>query len=492
MEAQTYRALLIGNSTFPDDPHNLPELRGPINDLALLRDALTDLSTGLFEPAHVRLLPERTKLQITTAMERFFRSASRADTLLLYYSGHGQQDTLGNLFLCARDTRTDFLVSTAISDSEINSIVLGSSAQTFVLILDCCHSGAFKGASMATSLQGTGRFILTSSRRRELSADSTEDTGPSAFTSYLVEALRLGSLDYNGDGYVSLNDVYDYVLSGLRQATGQIPQRHIDNAVGDVTLARAAASPPSTGSKTVTPPRDRPVLDLSDTDIQLPDAHPDEEVPAEVVEVFNRGGGELRWSAVSDDPWIGITQERDRFWLHFSPQVGINRGRVRVRDQSGGGSKVVRVQLRVVPAPVDVSPAPAGWGSEPAEQAYHPPYQPPPAVARRSYLGPAVVAIVVLVTTGVLAWAWLSDLSHAVGTYEPLAQMVARVHTYPVRSEYVCSDGVASGIVVEVILDYQDREVPVVTWSGVTDKGRTIYPGTPVLLKVSNGQSCPG
>jgi hypothetical protein len=117
-------------------------------------------------------------------------------------------------------------------------------------------------------------------------------------------------------------------------------------------------------------------------------------------------------------------------------------------------------------------------------------FQAPPAIARRSYLVPAVVSIVVLVTAGVLAWTWLSDLSHAVGTFEPLAQMVARVHTYLVRSEYVCSDGVASGIVVEVILDYQDREVPVVTWSGVTDKGRTIY-RTPVLLKVSNGRSCP-
>ena len=45
--------------------------------------------------------------------------------------------------------------------------------------------------------------------------------------------------------------------------------------------------------------------------------------------------------------------------------------------------------------------------------------------------------------------------------------------------------------VIEVILDHQDQEIPIVTWGGVTDKGKTIYPGTPVLLKVSNGQSCP-
>src|SRR5262249_45192877 len=30
-EMATYRALLVGNSTFPEDPHNLPELHGPVN-----------------------------------------------------------------------------------------------------------------------------------------------------------------------------------------------------------------------------------------------------------------------------------------------------------------------------------------------------------------------------------------------------------------------------------------------------------------------------
>ena len=44
----TYRALLIGNSSFPNDPQNLQPLEGPVNDVALLRDALTDPHTGMF------------------------------------------------------------------------------------------------------------------------------------------------------------------------------------------------------------------------------------------------------------------------------------------------------------------------------------------------------------------------------------------------------------------------------------------------------------
>lgn len=484
MQSSTYRALLVGNSTFPEDPHNLPELKGPINDLALLRDALTNLTTGLFEPQHVRLVPERTKAQVLEAMERFFRSARRQDTLLLYYSGHGQQDAVGNLFLCARDTRTDYLVSTAISDSEINGIMRDSNAQTFVVILDCCHSGAFKGTATPAGLQGTGRFVLASSRRRELSADSEEDTGTSAFTSHLVDALRLGTLDRNGDGFVSLNDLYDHVLSGLRQATGQIPQRHIDNAVGDVVLARAVGRQEIGSPRMATPAHDRPILDLSDAYIQLSDAHVGEEVPPEVVEVFNRGGGELRWTAESADPWISITQERDRFWLHFNPRVGVNRGRVRVRDRAGGANRSVRVALRVREPAVESAVDPGVWP-------HHLTYQTPAPPRRRRYLAAIVTTLSVLVAAGAFAWSWLSDFSHAVGTYEVVAQTVARIHYYPVRSEYVCSDGVNSGIVVEVIIDYYKPETPLVTWGGVTDKGKTISAGTPVLLKVSNGLNCP-
>ncbi len=32
MTLRTYRALIVAISTFPNDPHNLPELEGPRND----------------------------------------------------------------------------------------------------------------------------------------------------------------------------------------------------------------------------------------------------------------------------------------------------------------------------------------------------------------------------------------------------------------------------------------------------------------------------
>jgi len=43
-----YRALLIGNSTYPADEHNLQTLKGPVKDIAALNRALVDPATGLF------------------------------------------------------------------------------------------------------------------------------------------------------------------------------------------------------------------------------------------------------------------------------------------------------------------------------------------------------------------------------------------------------------------------------------------------------------
>lgn len=342
------RALLIGNSTFPQDPHNLPELRGPVNDLPLLHDALTDPEVGLFKREDVRLLPERGKREIMTALEEMLRRAVPDDLILLYYSGHGLQDEYDHLYLCAHDTRSNLLLSTAISDAEINSVMRSSAAKTFVVILDCCYSGAFKSGGLPTKLWGEGRFLITSSRHAQLSADAPDLTGPSAFTSCLVDALKLGTLDPNDDGYVGLNDVYEYVYQRLSSQTKQIPQRHFDHVVGDVVLARVRRTerdvPP-----TVAAPERPPLLDVSETRIEHYDVQPGARLPPQSVLVFNRGGGELDWIAESDAPWIHVEPEGNSIKLQFDPQPGTNRGNVHVRDRGGGGARSIHVLVQVQP-----------------------------------------------------------------------------------------------------------------------------------------------
>ncbi|MGH9281298.1 MAG: caspase family protein, partial [Acidimicrobiales bacterium] len=231
-----YRALLVGNSTFPLDSHNLQALEGPVNDIAILRDALTDPEVGLFDAEDVRMLPERTMSELLIELETFFGAAHRDDQLLLYYSGHGRLSEANQLFLCARDTRTDLLRATGVSSTAINMMIEASPAQTTVIVLDCCHSGAFKAGDLPASLRGSGRYLLTSCRSGQLANDADQRNGTSMFTKHVVDGMVRAAPDRDGDGYVSLGEVYDYVHHRLRAEGRQIPQRSFSGG-GDVVIA---------------------------------------------------------------------------------------------------------------------------------------------------------------------------------------------------------------------------------------------------------------
>ena len=235
--AGRYRALLIGNSTYPADEHNLQTLRGPVKDIAALNRALIDRDTGLFDDVDVTLLPEATSSRAIRALGRFFGAATRDDVLLVYFSGHGKLDQSGRLHLCMQDTDSTDLLSTAVSSARINEFADASRARNVVIVLDCCHAGAFRGGGLGDAVAGPGRYVLTSCRGTQLANDATVENGTSFFTQHLVDGLLDAAADPDADGYVTFSDLYAYVDRRLREAGKQIPQRRVDGD-GDLPLAR--------------------------------------------------------------------------------------------------------------------------------------------------------------------------------------------------------------------------------------------------------------
>lgn len=349
MDGPQYKALLIGNGVFQKDPHNLPSLKGPKNDLRILEQTLSHSQVGLFKPENITLLLDQPRAAVTREIEKFFAHARRDDQLLFYYSGHGLLDTFNHLYLCAADTETDSLISTAISDEVVNSMIRQTASTRKVIILDCCHSGRFKGG-LPDNLCGEGRFVLTSTRARELAVDAPEADAPSVFTRFLTEALLSGEVDTNKDGYVSVNEVYDFVLNRIVNETKQRPQRKFDEAVGEVALGRCTVKPKTKIDRPVTREpvvSERPVLNVSETNIELTDVEPTESLPDEIIDVFNTGGGELDWTVTCEQDWIELEKQKQCFVLRFAPHPGINRARVLVRDKGQGGSKRIQVKVHV-------------------------------------------------------------------------------------------------------------------------------------------------
>jgi hypothetical protein len=253
--AGRYRALLIGNSTYPADEHNLQTLKGPVKDIAALNRALIDPGSGLFADIDVTLLPEVTSTRAIRALGRFFGAAGRDDVLLVYFSGHGKLDRSGRLHLCMQDTESTDLLSTAVSSARIKEFADASHARNVVIVLDCCYAGAFRGGDLGDAVAGPGRYVLTSCRGTQLANDATVENGTSFFTQHLVNGLVAAAADQDGDGYVTFSDLYTYIDRQLREAGKQIPQRRVDGD-GDVPLAKRPQPVPAQAAGTTPPTGD--------------------------------------------------------------------------------------------------------------------------------------------------------------------------------------------------------------------------------------------
>ncbi|MGQ4344024.1 caspase family protein [Streptomyces sp. SAS_275] len=235
-----YRALLVCNAAFPLEPARLPRLNGPTRDGLAMWSALTDPDTGLFAPENVEVLFDADKDEISRTTERFFGGCSADDVLLFYYSGHGKKGRT-NVHLCARNTALHELKSTSFSGEDLTEMMDSSPARSRIVILDCCHSGAFKGETSTVTPRmldgnGKGRFVITASGATEPARDAEEQGSPSPFTRALVEALREASPRSPHATSVAVRDVYIHALEIIPEGVPK-PQSSL-KGVGDEIIAK--------------------------------------------------------------------------------------------------------------------------------------------------------------------------------------------------------------------------------------------------------------
>jgi formylglycine-generating enzyme required for sulfatase activity/uncharacterized caspase-like protein len=213
-------ALIIGNSEYEDN--GLAQLVTPGADADELAEVLHDPAIGNFD--EVTPLINQPVAAVQRAISRFYANKNRDDVLLLYFSGHGVLDDRGQLYLAVKDTERNLLRGSAIGAAFITDEMDRSLSRRQVLILDCCHSGAFvrgsKGApglsvGTAAAFEGTGyaRVVMTATDSTQYAWENDHVIGEadkSIFTHYLVEGLKTGAADANADGWITLDELYDY------------------------------------------------------------------------------------------------------------------------------------------------------------------------------------------------------------------------------------------------------------------------------------------
>ena len=197
------------------------------------------------------------------AVEKTFNQASGDTIVLFYFAGHGELDGAYDLHLLAADSRADLLQSTTISVDFLRRVMSQSRSRKQLLIIDSCFSGAVGRGLMASpradarplakleNLMGRGRFIMASATPTQNAYEPNEEgvlfgnnalahVEQGVFTHHLLEGLETGAADLNDDGYISVDELFEYVRNHVSAATGgrQTPMSWGLDVRGTLRLAK--------------------------------------------------------------------------------------------------------------------------------------------------------------------------------------------------------------------------------------------------------------
>jgi hypothetical protein len=207
------KALVVGINDYPSAP-----LRGCVNDAIAMANILETNGDGSpnFD-IKLKTSPGATVTRSSLRAEIEALFSGDPDAALLYFSGHGVVTSVGGFIVTTDFERYD----EGVSMDEILSRANHSEAKDKIIILDCCHSGAFGSPTIVGSnvaQLSEGLSVLTASRGSE---SALEINGSGVFTALVVDALRGGAADLRG--HITPGNIYAYV----DQALGAWDQRPI-------------------------------------------------------------------------------------------------------------------------------------------------------------------------------------------------------------------------------------------------------------------------
>jgi Caspase domain len=256
-------ALLIGVSKFADT--RLARLNAPENDVIALRGILRDSSRGGFDSVELSL--NEDFLAVRDHLSRLFHDRAPDDLLLLYYSGHGILGHGNRLYLATAGSNLDRPGDRSVSSREVRDYLDESRAERKVVVLDCCHSGAFaQGAKTAGSVPAVTTetfssadaelYVLTATNALEFAWDGADlrtgdlaTDGLSRFTSWMIEGLESGDAAPD-DEQITMDALHRYLSRRARsEGATAIPQRLVSGGAGGVAIS----ANPIAGSSHVDP-----------------------------------------------------------------------------------------------------------------------------------------------------------------------------------------------------------------------------------------------
>lgn len=253
-------ALLIGVGTYAQEPHmNVPITAA---DAQALAGVLRDPAFCGYPDDQVAVLHDATasRVGILAALDALGARAGAADTVLLYFCGHGDYGDDGDYYLTTHDTRLNgskVASGSGLRQGELIARLRAIAAKRLLLVVNACHAGALAPtlgpaaapdigtplpAQTAAALlaTGEGRIIITACREDQRSYIGTGAL--TLFTQALVDGLQ-GRGTSSSRGFVSAYDLYTHLYFTIKEAVRrqhgatQEPELTVLKGVGPFAVA---------------------------------------------------------------------------------------------------------------------------------------------------------------------------------------------------------------------------------------------------------------
>ena len=223
-------AVVVGIGKYRESA--IPEIKYARRDAEIVAKYLEHLSGIPRENIAVLTDANATKSDIEAYLEDWLpRRVTPASRVFFYYAGHGAPEPEGKgAFLVPYEGHPDF-TSKLLPLGRLYDALNRLKAREVVVLLDSCFSGA-KGRSVMQS--GTRPLVMSSDRQLAVEgkavvvasasrSEITSDFEPARhglFTYYLLKGLR-GEADQNGNGKVTLGEMFNYVSRNVSRTAAR-------------------------------------------------------------------------------------------------------------------------------------------------------------------------------------------------------------------------------------------------------------------------------
>ena len=218
-------AIVIGIGNYKD--RKIPPLHYTVADAQGMYNVLTNEKYGFLSKENVKILinEEASTQNINKTFGTWLKKNVKAnDFVIIYFAGHGAPEA-GSTYWVTYDSDIEDLYGTAISNDSISKMLNRIESKTMIVFLDSCYSAATVNRGWHTrsliekdpfeEFKGEGRVVITSSNGKQLSLE-IQEYGHGVFTYYLIQGL-IGKADQDLDGYITLDEIWDYVKFNVNQ-----------------------------------------------------------------------------------------------------------------------------------------------------------------------------------------------------------------------------------------------------------------------------------